>query len=368
MDNTELDSTQFTILGLTGSGKTCYLLGMYKKMAAGMKGFSLTTDSDTDVNLRRRYRRMEDQSLGINRFPAGTDQPDSYSFTLSHAMESIMSFDWIDYPGGALDEQTSGNLEAFNKLESHIQNSSSLFICVDGELINGDDCDEIAENIKDKCSGIINNFLKRYKDKNKFLPPTAIVVTKCDMCQELEDDEWEEILREAFSPILAEGNDKCNRFVCCIPVSLGSEISSNGYKGILKPRNLELPIYMGIYFSTMCKAICLRKKMEFYKKQLNSLRNETQKEENSFFIWRDNEKIAKNKEMEDIYRKLEKEITENFVSVLADNSRLSEVLNKKVEMIFFNGKRQETFENTADDFIEKTPEFLNKWQSKNEKS
>ncbi len=76
MDNSELDNTQFTMLGLTGSGKTCYLLGMYNKMAAGIEGFSLTTDSDTDVSLRRRYLRMEDPSLGINRFPAGTDQQD----------------------------------------------------------------------------------------------------------------------------------------------------------------------------------------------------------------------------------------------------------------------------------------------------
>ena len=364
MNNTELDSTKFTMLGLTGSGKTCYLLGMYKKMAAGSKGFSFTTDSDTDVKLRRRYKKMEDLSLGQGRFPAGTDQSDSYNFILSHSMSSIMSFDWIDYPGGALDEQTAGDIEAYNNLEKHIQNSSSLFICVDGELINGENCDEIAENIKDNCSGTINQFLQRYILKNKFLPPTAIVVTKSDLCQDLEDDEWEEILREAFSPLLTPGNDKRSRFVCCIPVSLGEEISSNSYKGKLKPENLELPIYMGIYFSIFSRAVGLSIANEDNQQKINDLQQEIQKELNSFWLWRNNEKIATNRELEENLRKLGQEIQADYVSVLDDTKILLEVLNEKTDIVFFNGERQITFQNGAISYFKNTLEFFMRWQTK----
>ena len=65
--------TQITILGMTGSGKTCYLLGLYYKMASGMKGYTITTDEDTDLDLRKRYSKMCDQTLGEARFPVGTD-------------------------------------------------------------------------------------------------------------------------------------------------------------------------------------------------------------------------------------------------------------------------------------------------------
>ena len=41
--------TQITILGMSGSGKTCYLLGLYYRMGSGLKGYTITTDDDTDV-------------------------------------------------------------------------------------------------------------------------------------------------------------------------------------------------------------------------------------------------------------------------------------------------------------------------------
>ncbi len=79
-----MDKTQFTMLGMSGSGKTCYLLGMYDEMLGGMKGFTLSTDDDTDVALRRRYAIIDDASRGQGRFPAGTDQIESYEFQLAH--------------------------------------------------------------------------------------------------------------------------------------------------------------------------------------------------------------------------------------------------------------------------------------------
>ena len=38
MDNAR---TRFTALGMSGSGKTCYVIGMYYQMITGHKGFSL---------------------------------------------------------------------------------------------------------------------------------------------------------------------------------------------------------------------------------------------------------------------------------------------------------------------------------------
>ena len=100
-----------------------------------------------------------------------------------------MSFDWIDYPGGSLDKKNKGNLEEYEDIKNTINKSSSLFICVDGSLLCGDDFEEKVDNVKDNCSNVINTFVKDYKQENKVLPPTAIIVTKYDLCMADTDAE-----------------------------------------------------------------------------------------------------------------------------------------------------------------------------------
>ena len=57
--------TIMTILGMSGSGKTCYLLGMFYKMTGGLKGYNLHTDDDTHTDLSRRYDILNDSKKGI---------------------------------------------------------------------------------------------------------------------------------------------------------------------------------------------------------------------------------------------------------------------------------------------------------------
>lgn len=101
-----MENTKITILGMSGTGKTCYLLGLYYRMGAGLNGFSLAADDDTDVQLRDRYARLCDATLEpAQRFPAGTDNTSKYTFDLQYGYNTIMSFDWIDYPGGSLEKK-----------------------------------------------------------------------------------------------------------------------------------------------------------------------------------------------------------------------------------------------------------------------
>ena len=41
----------FTTLGLSGSGKTCFMAGMYYKMSAGTDGYTLKTGDDEALKL-----------------------------------------------------------------------------------------------------------------------------------------------------------------------------------------------------------------------------------------------------------------------------------------------------------------------------
>ena len=43
--------TKYTILGMTGAGKTCFITGMYMRMSVGMDGFTLVTDDATRIKL-----------------------------------------------------------------------------------------------------------------------------------------------------------------------------------------------------------------------------------------------------------------------------------------------------------------------------
>ena len=288
--------TRFTILGMSGAGKTCYLLGLYYKMGSGLKGYTITTDDDTDVNLRDRYRKLCDDTLGReSRFPAGTDNVSKYEFDLNYGFKPIMSFDWVDYPGGLLDQKNAGSLEEYEDIKQSIQESSTLFICVDGSLLCGDDEDEKIDAVRDNCSNVINTFFAEYFKSNKKLPPTAIVVTKYDVCRaDTDEEELCEIIQEAFSPFFIE--NEVEKFVTIIPVSIGLNIMDDDYTGKLKPLNIHLPIFMGIWFALSKKIQDYAEKIEKTNEQsnatINSLRNQRAREENKIWFFRNTDEIA----------------------------------------------------------------------------
>ena len=142
-----------------------------------MNGFTITTDDDTDVDLRHRYNQMKDRSLGNRRFPAGTDGRSQYEFTLECGYKPVMSFSWDDYPGGYLDVKGTGDMDSYKQIEQSILNSSCLFICIDGTLLQGDDIDEKISAIQDDCSIYINPFFSKYRKEHGALPPTAATCT-----------------------------------------------------------------------------------------------------------------------------------------------------------------------------------------------
>lgn len=344
-----MKKTKFTMLGMTGSGKTCYLLGMYKKMLGGLKGFSLTTDDDTDGELRTRYSKMDDASLGQKRFPPGTDQTDTYEFTLEYAFSPIMSFSWIDYPGGALVEKVHGDLEQYNILKQHIRESDSLFICVDGALLQGDRANEDkVELIREKCSSAINPFLSRYLRENHVLPPTALVITKTDLLgTSVTNADLKEILEDAFSPLFAQGRNT-NSLVAIISVSLGARISENECTGVLAPIGLEIPIFMGIWFA-LCEAVSASENAMAKMKALREVAaRERKEEEESFFLLQDDDKIARlNRNIHELDAALQEE-EEALRDASYNAGQLLEHLREKIALVYYNGTEYDSFKEAAE--------------------
>ena len=234
-------STKFTILGESLSGKTCYLLAMYSEMSQGINGYSIVAQNDDlDTELIRKFDKLDDETLSVDRFPFANDQVDKYLFNLTHANKTIMSFEWVDYPGGTLREKG----EFYDEISNNVRDSSTLFICVDGKLLVGDDTERKIRQVKRKCSMTINRCFGKYFEAGGRLPTVGIILTKADLfMNDTNDDEVCKILQESFSPLFCAENIK----IGVIPVSLGKGISDDEYRGELDPINIHLPIFMGIW-------------------------------------------------------------------------------------------------------------------------
>ncbi|MBR0061900.1 MAG: hypothetical protein IJP68_10530, partial [Selenomonadaceae bacterium] len=180
--------------------------------------------------------------------------------------------------------------EGYGEVSKTIKESSTIFICVDGKLLVGDDTERKIKRVKRKCSMSINPFFGKYFKEGGKLPPVGIILTKSDLfMHDTDDAEVRKILAEAFSPLFVSRET----LIGVIPVTLGENIQDDNYCGELEPVNVHLPIFMGIYFA-------LKEQIAAYNLRIQSNRNSISNweyikrdEQDSFFIWRDDDKIRR---------------------------------------------------------------------------
>lgn len=247
----ENQRSRFTILGETGSGKTCYLLGMYYEMSMGEAGYTVVaTNEEDDSKLAERYERLKEKSRGQSRFPDPTDQSQKYNFVLAYDYEGIEEFEWVDYPGGWLDvreRQKLASRDDYNEVKKSILNSNTLFICIDGANLVGKDTKSKTRKVETKCARNIQKYLMELKKEAKHFPPIVIIVTKYDMCMnDTNADEIKEIVQhdKVFGSLFKQDN-----IIAVIPVSLGDTLMDDSYSGDLDPINISLPILFGVNFA-----------------------------------------------------------------------------------------------------------------------
>jgi len=284
-----MEGRKFTILGETGSGKTCYLLGMYYEMSMSVANYTVVaTDPDADKNLTLRYKMLLDKSRGRGRFPAGTEQVERYNFNLQYNYETIHPFQWVDYPGGFLDTTLRDeSRKDYQEVAQSILDSEMLFICIDGANLVGGSTSQKIRKVKTRCAKHINPYLTELRNKlkkeNQGLPPIGMLVTKYDMCiDDTDADEVREIVEEAFEGLFG-GNDT---FVAIIPVSLGDTLEDDEYQGELEPLNVHLPILMGINFALIEQLQYGKYLIEEQRKRVDNLREWKRYEDNRWGITR----------------------------------------------------------------------------------
>lgn len=285
--------TKFLILGVSGSGKTSYLVAMYNKMKSGVGDFRFqTVDDKQDIELTKMHRLAQKQG----EHPDGTAKILApYEFTLRHSHKPVSEFEWLDYKGGILNKEGITDDE-LNKFKKAVKGSDILCVAVDGSLLKYKNLNACINAVKNECSSVINSFFDEYVDSNQTIPPIAIIITKDDLVHDsLTQKDVNKIIKGAFGSLFTQDVEH-EHIVAVLPVQIGNKVfdfadDNKVVAGKLEPLGLHLPIFMGAWCSlrTALKSASESKKKNT-KKEVNSKEanlsntmdnNARKKEENS---------------------------------------------------------------------------------------
>ena len=320
-------NSTFTALGVSGTGKTCYIVGLYNDIQEKNRTFSMTVVGHNKKMLENWVSRMN-SVRGAEKFPSGTSQANmtDYQFVIHAGADEIISIDWLDYPGGALHEREN-SIDAFEQLNTSIRKSAALYIFLDGDNF----CYETPEKILRKArreAQRINDYIAKVAEANEGnLPPIVFVITKSDKYVKYisSTNEVENIIRKLFNSLFVEGRE-----AYIVPVSLGNNIADDNYSGDADPISVHIPFLIGVYhnYSDICRGYARdiddtnrRTQMEIEAQRVNQI-----KEENRIFFKRrgriDEYKrnieaaradIAENKEIKENYFRLLRAVSDELL-------------------------------------------------------
>ena len=161
------------MIGHSRSGKTSYMAGLYKQYGDKKDGIGIwTSNSSKRAKLATIANNI---SKGI--YPSGTDISSEYNFWLQINDKLIIPFNWYDYRGGALTENSKNSKDA-EKLIERIEKADALIIFLDGEKIVSETDDELEDDYEILMWAIQKAMVNKHID-NYF--PISFVITKGDM-------------------------------------------------------------------------------------------------------------------------------------------------------------------------------------------
>lgn len=277
--------TKFTAIGLSGSGKTCYIMGLYDQMSTGVNGFNLITTNNR-ANQLEDMLDILDNTKGQDRFPSGTtlNKIEPYQFILTYKTQAIMAVDWIDYGGNILHDKGESVGDVYTEIEKSIEQSSALYIFIDGNLLCFEDTEAKVRQVSRRCARKINPYIVEFSQKHDdCLPPVIFVITKSDLCAPyIRDDELNRVIEACFSNVYLGNYD-----VYITAVSYGAHISDNNYSGDAEPNMMYLPFLLGMYheYQNKCqdKILYLNNRLEKIQSEAMRYKNVIKEENQKWF-------------------------------------------------------------------------------------
>ncbi len=238
------------MVGHSRSGKTSYMAALYKQFGGNSESLGIVTN---DYKKRGKLERLGDNlSSGI--YPKGTDIASEYNFYLTIDGKTIIPFDWYDYRGGAL-LQNSKSSPDVAKLIKKINEADALIVFLDGEKLSKE---VNLDDFEDEYDVLIWAIQKAISSKRKDTYfPVSFVMTKGDMSEDysaLYDSEG----LNYFMPLIENikgGSTASGMLTVC-------EVARSGIYNILPPLLFSLYYGMPEYISHRMKS--LNSEIEYY--------------------------------------------------------------------------------------------------------
>lgn len=255
------------ILGMTGSGKTCYMYALAQIMqmgvsSSGVKLSVIQNNPEDQAEINDNIERMLDE----RKWPQATNADKTYDLCVrTHAPEYkdiVPSLILKDYKGGVLQKQEE-DVDKYKELMASFQDSVSVIFLVDAKiLLQGIDEENLSEehrgiygNSRDKRLAVnsiihIESILRDYKARNQTLPPVMIAVTKSDLLSNMSEKNYAmAFIREYLPSVFAKGSG-VDAGICC--VSLGENLKDVGGDiigelNIDPSSNIHLPFLFALY-------------------------------------------------------------------------------------------------------------------------
>jgi len=239
--NNILADIKITMLGGSGAGKTCFMLAMYDIMSMGVEGFTFSTiNPDDGLDLEDQWNKLCD-GTDVDRWPKGSEGSRPYTFRFSFGFKEYLSFEWLDYRGGALTGRADDPDLA--KLRSSLKSSFGIFIVVPADQLVKNDRQAIrGMNVKG-----INQLLAELSDESH-PRVVSIVITKMDIwLKEIGLNQQNELvsrIKSIFSPLFVPDG---NWTVSIVPITLGENLCDNLARGAIAPQLIHYPVTFTIY-------------------------------------------------------------------------------------------------------------------------
>jgi len=239
---------QLSVLGLSRSGKTCYLYAMAKTMLRGYECINVVAkQDDTREVLRRGWKKIRTDAI----WPLGTDASKTLEFSCSLNLSPIMDFLWNDYRGGTLTSFNENDLESRRELASFLQSSDGLIIFIASDELLDILNNELDSDLKlNDLDDLMEIFLQNMETLAKI--PITIVISKADLLS-LDDKNYAfEMVNQIFSTLFVRGN---NTRVLVVPICIGTNLG-RGSQGesingsvFANPQdgNIHIPILFNLY-------------------------------------------------------------------------------------------------------------------------
>lgn len=224
------------MLGHTNVGKTTYMASMYGTLQTPIHGFSLRAKNDGH---HQELQAMH-QNIRWGRYPLPSQQRQQYDFSLLYAGRAVFPFEWVDYRGGALLEQSTS--AQTSQLVSDLREADSMVLFCDSDP-------KERRNVLRQVNRMMQFVGQALQNREK--PATvAIVFTKVD----LVDGPYEEVYKPTVNLMQTIATSK-TVIGTLIPVACGRA-----------PVNTELPVLFVLYFGIVLQANFLAQQIEYFKK------------------------------------------------------------------------------------------------------